>query len=264
MRVRIVDAFTDQAFAGNPAAVCFLDGADWPDADWMQRVAAELNMPMTAFALPRGDDWGLRWFTPLIEERLCGHATLATAFLLGGDRPLRFHTRAGVLSATVAGDGAVTLDFPAADVAARGPIGGLDEALGAAPAELHGTGELRDVLAVFDDEAAVRRLAPRMDALADVCRREDIRGVVATAAGGEHDFVSRFFSPADGLPEDPVTGSAHCALAPFWARRLGSARLVGHQVSARGGVVRTELAGDRVLLTGHAVVVLDGELTAAG
>ena len=262
MRVRIVDAFTDQAFAGNPAAVCFLDGADWPDADWMQRVAAELNMPMTAFALPRGDDWGLRWFTPLIEERLCGHATLASAFLLGGDRTLRFHTQAGVLSATVAADGTVTLDFPRAEVAARGAIDGLADALGAAPAEVHGTGELRDVLAVFEDEAAVRGLAPRMDALAELCRREDIRGVVATAAGGEHDFVSRFFSPADGLPEDPVTGSAHCALAPFWAQRLGSTRLVGHQVSARGGVVRTELAGDRVLLSGRAVVVLDGELSA--
>jgi predicted PhzF superfamily epimerase YddE/YHI9 len=120
------------------------------------------------------------------------------------------------------------------------------------------------VLAVFGDEAAVRGLVPRMDALAELCRREDIRGVVATAPGGEHDFVSRFFSPADGLPEDPVTGSAHCALAPFWAQRLGATRLVGHQVSARGGVVRTELAGDRVLLSGHAVLVRDDELSAAG
>ena len=259
MRVRIVDAFADHAFAGNPAAICSLEAGDWPDADWMQRVAAELSLPMTAFVRPEGDDWGLRWFTPLIEERLCGHATLATAFLLGGEKPLRFHTRAGVLSATVAQDGTVTLDFPRAEVVACGPIDGLAEALGAGPTEVHGTGELRDVLAVFGDEAMVRGLAPQMGALAEVCRREDIRGVVATAPGAEHDFVSRFFSPADGIPEDPVTGSAHCALAPFWAQRLGANRLVGHQLSARGGVVHAELAGDRVLLSGHAVVVLDGE-----
>jgi PhzF family phenazine biosynthesis protein len=260
MRVHLVDAFTDRAFAGNPAAVCLLDAGEWPDAGWMQRVATELNMPMTAFVLRQGEAWGLRWFTPLIEERLCGHATLATAFLLGGERPLRFHTRAGVLSATVSDDGTVTLDFPAAEIVDRDPIEGLAHALGAAPTEVHGTGELRDVLAVFDDEAAVRGLTPRFDALADVTRREDIRGVTATARGTDHDFVSRFFSPADGLPEDPVTGSAHCALAPFWAQRLGAAQLVGHQVSARGGLVRTELAGDRVLLSGSAVVVLDGEL----
>jgi len=260
MRVRIVDAFTDRAFAGNPAAVVTLDGAAWPDAAWMQQVAAELNMPMTAFVRPHDDGWGLRWFTPLIEERLCGHATLATAFLLGGGEPMRFDTRAGILSATVAADGVVTLDFPAAEVAARNPIDGLADALGATPAELFGTGELRDVVAVFDEERTVRELAPRFDALADVTRREDIRGVIATARGAEHDFVSRFFSPADGIPEDPVTGSAHCALAPFWAQRLGSPRLVGEQVSARRGVVQTQVSGDRVLLSGRAVVVVEGEL----
>ena len=262
MRLRIVDAFTERAFAGNPAGVCLLDAGDWPDAGWMQQVAAELNLPMTAFVLPQGDDWGLRWFTPLVEERLCGHATLAAAFLLGGSEPLRFHTRAGLLTATVSGEGTVTLDFPAAAPVPRGPVDGLADALGAVPAEVFGTGELRDVLAVFEDENAVRDLAPRFGALAEVTRREDIRGVVATAPGRDHDFVSRCFSPADGIPEDPVTGSAHCALTPFWAQRLGSGRLVGHQVSARGGVVHTELAGDRVLLSGHAVVVLDGELQA--
>jgi PhzF family phenazine biosynthesis protein len=268
MRVRIVDAFTDRPFAGNPAAVSVLDG-DWPDAGWMQQLAAELNMPMTAFARPQGGgDWGLRWFTPRIEERLCGHATLATAFVLHGDGlagdELRFHTLGGVLGARVAADGTVTLDFPAATVSSRGPVEGLADALGAAPAELLGTGELRDVLAVFEREEDVRTLAPRFDALADVTRREDIRGITATAAaapGAEHDFVSRFFSPADGIPEDPVTGSAHCALAPYWSARLGAPRLAGRQVSARGGVVRTELAGDRVLLSGRAVTVLDGEVT---
>jgi PhzF family phenazine biosynthesis protein len=159
----------------------------------------------------------------------------------------------------------VTLDFPAAVVAPREPIAGLAEALGATPSELFGTGALRDVLAVFEDEEAVAALAPRFDALAEVMQREDIRGVTATAPappGAEHDFVSRFFSPADGVPEDAVTGSAHCALAPLWSERLGGTRLVGRQLSERGGVVRTELAGDRVLLSGRAVMVLDGVVAA--
>ena len=268
MRVRIVDAFTDRPFAGNPAAVCLLEAGDWPDAAWMQQLAAELNLPMTAFVRPQGDgEWGLRWFTPRIEDRLCGHATLATAFVLDAaglaEGPVRFQTLSGVLPATVAGDGMVTMDFPAATVTARDPIDGLAEALGAQPAALFGTGELRDVLAVFDDEEAVRALAPRFDALAEVTRLQDIRGVTATApapANADHDFVSRFFSPADGVPEDAVTGSAHCALAPFWSQRLGRDQLVGRQISERGGVVRTELAGDRVLLSGHAVTVLNGLL----
>jgi predicted PhzF superfamily epimerase YddE/YHI9 len=260
MRIQIVDAFTDRAFAGNPAAVCRVEG-DWPDAAWMQRVAAELNLPMTAFVQPpRNGVRGLRWFTTLSEQRLCGHATLATAFVLGSSQPLRFGTLGGELAARVAADGLVTLDFPAAVPVAREPVDGLAGALGAAPAEVHGTGELRDVLAVFEDEATVRELAPEMDALAEVSRREDIRGVVATAPGTDGDFVSRFFSPADGIPEDPVTGSAHTALAPFWSQRLGSTRLVGRQLSARGGAIQTELAGERVLLSGRAVLVLDGEL----
>jgi predicted PhzF superfamily epimerase YddE/YHI9 len=262
MRVQIVDAFTDRAFAGNPAAVCRVDG-DWPDAAWMQRVAAELNLPMTAFVQPpRNGVLGLRWFTTLSEQRICGHATLATAFVLGGAQPLRFDTLGGELAARVADDGLVTLDFPAAVPVARDPVDGLAGALGAAPVEVHGTGELGDVLAVFEDEAAVRALAPAMDALAEVTRREDIRGVVATSPGTDGDFVSRFFSPADGIPEDPVTGSAHTALAPFWAQRLGSTRLVGRQLSARGGTIQTALAGERVLLSGRAVLVLDGELQA--
>jgi PhzF family phenazine biosynthesis protein len=268
MRVRIVDAFTDRAFAGNPAAVCVLEGADWPRDAWMQQLAGELNTPMTAFARRRSDyDWDLRWFTALFEERLCGHATLATAFLLKADglagAAMRFHTLGGVLPATVADDGTVTLDLPAARSVVRPPIEGLAAALGVPPAELFGTGELRDVVAVFDSEDTVRALAPNFDALAAVTRREDIRGLTATAPaapGAEHDFVSRFFSPADGIPEDPVTGSSHCALAPFWSARLGRSRLVGRQLSARGGVVHAELAGDRVLLSGRAVTVLEGEV----
>ena len=231
MRIRIVDAFTDRVFAGNPAGVCVLDG-DWPDEAWMQQLAGELHLPRT-------------------ERRLCGHATLATAFVLHADgvagTTMRFHTLGGVLLAGVADNGTVTLDFPAATVTARDAIDGLADALGAAPLELHATGSLRG-------------------ALAEVTRREDIRSVTATAPaapGAGHDFVSRFFSPADGAPEDPVTGSAHCALAPFWSQRLGGTRHIGHQLSERGGVVQTELAGDRVLLRGRAVIVLDGAVSSA-
>jgi PhzF family phenazine biosynthesis protein len=260
VRISIVDAFADRPFAGNPAAVCLLSAGDWPEAAWMQGLAAELNLPMTAFVLPRGDaTYGLRWFNPRLEERLCGHATLATAAVLGGEA-LRFDTLSGELRASVAGDGTVTLDFPRADVAARGAVDGLAEALGAAPAELFESATPHDLIAVLADEAAVAGLTPDLDAVAAIQRREQARLIVVTAPGSEHDFVSRVFSPADGIPEDPVTGSAHCALAPLWSARLGRDRLVGRQLSARGGVVRTELAGDRVLLRGQAVTVLEGEL----
>ena len=272
MRIRIVDAFTDRPFSGNPAGVCLLPGDEWPDEGWMQQVAAELNLPMTAFAHRLGNradaDWALRWFTPVIEEKLCGHATLATAHVLhvdrGGPGTVRFATLSGVLPAHTAGDGTITLDFPAATVAEAPAAEGLAEALGAEPDLVCGTGALRDVLAVFRDEATVRALAPDFTALAHVTRRDDIRGVTATAPAADpargYDFVSRFFSPADGLPEDPVTGSAHMALAPYWSERLGRDELTGLQASARTGLVRTAVRGDRVLLTGRAVTVLDGTL----
>ena len=264
MRIRIVDAFTDRPFAGNPAAVCLLDGRDWPEARWMQRVAAELRTPMTAFVLAGdGQRFGLRWFTPRIEERLCGHATLATAFVLGGDA-LRFDTRSGELRAHVAPGGAVTLDFPRAEVSERGPVDGLAAALGAEPVEFHESATPHDVIAVLDSEQVVAGLAPRLDGVAAIQRRDGVRLVCVTAKappGSGHDIASRVFSPADGIDEDPVTGSAHCALAPLWAPRLGD-RLVCHQLSARGGVLHAELAGDRVLLTGRATLVFDGELYA--
>jgi PhzF family phenazine biosynthesis protein len=260
MRLSIVDAFTDRRFAGNPAAVCVLPAGEWPQEAWMQSLAAELNLPMTAFVLPRGDGaYGLRWFNPQLEERLCGHATLATAAVLGGDT-LRFDTLSGELRASVAGDGTVTLDFPRARVEPRGPLDGLAEALGAAPSELFETQTPHDLIAVLADETAVAELAPDLEALAAIQRREHARLIVVTAPGSQDDFVSRVFSPADGIPEDPVTGSAHCALAPLWSARLGGERLVGRQLSARGGVVQTELAGERVLLRGRAVLVLEGEL----
>jgi PhzF family phenazine biosynthesis protein len=237
----------------------------------MRRVAAEMRHSETAFAHPlppgRDADWALRWFTPAVETHLCGHATLATAHALhedrGGPGTVRFSSLSGVLVTHTRADGSITLDFPAAPAAEVPVPDGLIDALGARPEAAYATGALRDLLVVFGDEAAVRALAPDPAAVARVARRDGIRGVIATAAaadGGEHDFVSRFFAPGDGIPEDPVTGSAHTALAPYWAQRLGRDGLTGLQASARGGLVRTAVEGDRVHLTGNAVTVLDGDL----
>ncbi|MFF1902676.1 PhzF family phenazine biosynthesis protein [Kitasatospora sp. NPDC058218] len=273
MRIHVVDAFTDRPFAGNPAGVCLLPAGEWPDDTWMRQVAAELNHSETAFALPlAGDaeaDWAIRWFTPVVEATLCGHATLATAHALRTERGIlgtvRFGSRHhGVLVTHTDEAGGVTLDFPAAPGAEVPAPKGLAEALTVEPESTRHTGPLGDLLAVLPDEAAVRTLAPRLEEVAALTLREDIRGIVVTApadqAGGEYDFVSRFFAPARGIPEDPVTGSAHTALAPYWSARLGRDRLVGLQVSARTGLVRTALHGDRVHLTGSAVTVLDGTL----
>jgi PhzF family phenazine biosynthesis protein len=272
MRIRVVDAFTDRAFAGNPAGVCLLAAGDWPDEGWMRAVTAEMRHSETAFARPSEEpdaDWDLRWFTPVVEENLCGHATLATvhAMVADGltrtDEKVRFSSRSGILVAAVKADGWITLDFPIAELAERPAPDGLAAALGAVPEAVYGTGKLRDLLVVLEDEQTVRGLAPDFDALTEITEREDLRGIVPTAPaadGAEYDFVSRFFSPGDGLPEDPVTGSAHTALAPYWAKRLGRDDLVGYQASARGGLVRAVPVGDRVYLTGRAVTVLDGEL----
>jgi PhzF family phenazine biosynthesis protein len=265
MRIHVVDAFTDRPFAGNPAAVCVLSGPAEPG--WMQRVAAEMNLSETAFPRPvdeAGADYELRWFTPKIEVALCGHATLASAHVLyetgavPGDRPIRFRTlRSGVL--TVRRDGGLlAMDFPACPPEKIDPPSGLAEALGATPSWT-GHNEQNDVLAVLDDEAAVRSLAPDLTALG----RVDARGVCVTAAGaGGHDFVSRFFAPKSGVPEDPVTGSTHCMLTPFWSERLGRTHMVAYQASPRGGEVRVESRGDRVVLKGGAATVLEGTLRA--
>jgi PhzF family phenazine biosynthesis protein len=276
MRIRVIDAFTDRPFAGNPAAVCLLDAADtWPDESWMQQVAAEMHLSETAFAHPLTEssdaDWALRWFTPEVETNLCGHATLATAHAMHLDRgtpgTVRFMTRSGVLVAHTADDGTITLDFPAAQLSEVPAPDDLAEALDATLQATYATGALSDLLVVLDDEAAVHSLAPDLGAIARIARRDGIRGVIATASAAspdaDYDFVSRFFAPADGIPEDPVTGSAHTALAPYWSSRLGRDGLTGLQASARGGVVRTSIHGDRVHLTGQAVVVLDGTLTGA-
>lgn len=257
MRLWQVDAFTAEPFAGNPAAVCLLDGPR--DDRWMQQVAAEMNLSETAFLLPEGEAFRLRWFTPATEVDLCGHATLASAHVLfsrrGGSGGLTFLTRSGELRAARRGEW-IELDFPALPAAEEPPPPGLLDALGAKPRSTHRS--RFDRLLELDSEDAVRALRPDFRALAKV----DTRGVIATARGKRHDFVSRFFAPAVGVDEDPVTGSAHCVLAPFWAARLGRNEMVGFQASPRGGEVRVRLAGARVLLGGRAVTVLEGELKA--
>jgi PhzF family phenazine biosynthesis protein len=267
MRIRLVDAFTDRPFRGNPAGVLLLDA--FPDDAWLQNVALEMNQAETAFAHPLPDgaeaDWALRWFTPAAEVNLCGHATLATAHVLhttGAHRgPVRFATRSGVLVATPAEDGSVTLDFPTAPLTPAEAPAELAEALGAEPLTVLDTGpNVGDLLVEVADEKTLLGLAPDFRALARCSRR----GVIATARPADpaagHDFVSRCFFPRVGIDEDPVTGSAHTALAPFWSGRLGSATLTGLQASARSGLVRTELRGDRTLLTGRAVTVVEGDL----
>ena len=269
MRIRIVDAFTDRPFAGNPAGVLLLDA--FPADAWLQRVALEVNHAETAFAhrLPEGGDadWALRWFTPATEVALCGHATLATAHVLhttgAHEGPVRFATRGGVLSATPTEDGSITLDFPTAPLTSVEIPDGLAEALGAEPLTAFDTGpDIGDLVVELADEKTVVGLAPDLKALAV----HSERGIIATARAQDptrgYDFVSRCFFPNVGIDEDPVTGSAHTALAPYWSERLGSAVLTGLQSSARSGLVRTELRGERTLLTGRAVTVIDGELLA--
>jgi PhzF family phenazine biosynthesis protein len=269
MRIRIIDAFTSRPFAGNPAGVCLLDAGTWPDTEWMRRVAAELSHE-TAFARPLPDgaaaDWALRWFTAAAESNVCGHATLATAHALHTDRatPLtvRFASRFGLLIARTRHDGTITLDFPAAFPAEAPAPDGLAQALGAEPGAAYSTGALGDLITVAGNEATVRGLRPDFTA-ARLTRSNGIRGVIVTAVADRHsgyDFVSRYFAPASGIPEDPVTGSAHTALAPYWSHRLGRDTLTGLQASDRTGLVHTAVHGDRVHLTGHAVTVLDGTL----
>lgn len=254
-----IDAFTDRPFHGNPAAVCLL-GDTMPDA-WMQQVAAELGLSETAFLLRDDDGFSLRWFTPTVEVDLCGHATVASAHFLwraGHLKPLaeaRFHTRSGLLTARER-DGWITLDLPATPAAPAYPPHGLEDALGAVATRVGRS--VYDVIVELESEAAVRAVDPDMRALREV----PARGIIVTARSDdpEYDFVSRFFGPASGVPEDPVTGSAHCALGPWWAETLGRDDLVGCQASPRGGVVRVQVRGDRVRLMGHAVTVCKGTL----
>lgn len=263
-----VDAFTDTSFAGNPAAVCLLSSPK--AAGWMQQVAAEMNLSETAFLRPQADGtYRLRWFTPTNEVDLCGHATLASAHVLwiegiaAAGATVRFDTASGRLSAQYA-DGWVQLDFPADPVESADPPPVLRDGLGeATPVEVGWTG--RDYLVRLQRPDAVRRLQPDMSALAAL----EARGVIVTAPAlddaDDVDFVSRFFAPGVGVPEDPVTGSAHCALGPYWAAQTGRTALTGRQISARGGTVRVHLDGpdaDRVTLAGRATTVVRGRLHA--
>ena len=254
-----VDAFTNRPFAGNPAAVCILP-APAPEA-WMRDVAREMNLSETAFLVPKEDGFGLRWFTPAAEVELCGHATLASAHILwetgalGADEQARFHTLSGLLTAERKGEW-IDLDFPAKPEEPVTPWSELASGLGLAPRYV-GKSHF-DYLVEADSEQTVRRLAPDFTLL----KRAQARGVIVTARaeGGEFDFVSRFFAPAVGVDEDPVTGSAHCVLGPFWAKRLGKSEFLAYQASARGGVVKVRLVGNRVKLGGQAVTVMRGEL----
>ncbi|HEX4633946.1 MAG TPA: PhzF family phenazine biosynthesis protein [Gemmatimonadales bacterium] len=259
LRVLQVDAFTDRAFAGNPAAVCLLERP--ADTGWMQNVAREMNLSETAFLSPRAEGYDLRWFTPGAEVDLCGHATLATAHVLWTEGLLapqltaRFHTRSGVLTADRRGEW-IELDFPSQAVAPHEPPPGLLAALGVRP-QYVGKNKT-DFLIEAASEQDVRALTPDFGKFKGL----PIRGVIVTSRSATSgvDFISRFFAPGVGVDEDPVTGSAHCALAPHWAARLSKDEMIGYQASARGGTVRVKLAGDRVKLGGQAVTVLKGEL----
>ena len=256
-----VDAFAAAPFEGNPAAVCPLDAR--AEVGWMQSVAAEMNLSETAFCWPEGDALRLRWFTPAVEVDLCGHATLATAHVLwetgrlAADATARFVTRSGELRAR-RDRARIELDFPARVVEPCPAPAGVLEALGAAARFTGGDGQ--DLLVEVADAASVRGLAPDFSRL----RATDVRSVIVTARADRSgvDFVSRFFAPGVGIDEDPVTGSAHCTLGPYWAAKLGRATLVGYQASARGGTVHVRVAGPRVHLGGGAITVLRGELLA--
>ncbi len=255
-----VDAFTDRRFSGNPAAVCLLHE---PAAEgWMQSLAAEMNLSETAYPVPRRDgSFDLRWFTPTIEVDLCGHATLATAHILwetgrlGEDEPARFHTRSGLLGARPDG-GWIEMDFPAVPTQPVEAPEGLLDALCVEAVAVHRAGP--DYLVEVPSESDVQEAGPDLVALAEV----QARGVMVTARTSlpGYDVVSRFFGPAAGIPEDPVTGSAHCALGPYWGAKLGKSELMAFQASSRGGTVRVRVKGDRVLLSGQAVTVFRAEL----
>jgi PhzF family phenazine biosynthesis protein len=259
MRLFIVDAFADRPFTGNPAAVCLLE--DEHDANWMQYVASEMNLSETAFVRKLEDGFELRWFTPAIEVELCGHATLASAHTLWTEgvahveQPLRFHTKSGVLTCTN-NRGLIELDFPATPAHKVDSSRELSAALGVEPSFV-GLSKF-DQLVVVESEQILRSLRPDFAKLGQL----PVRGVIVTSKSDDprFDFISRFFAPASGIDEDPVTGSAHCCLGPYWSQQLGKTQMTGFQASARGGIVGVRLASDRVLLGGQALTIVRGEL----
>lgn len=252
-----VDAFTDRPFAGNPAAVVLLDS--WLGADKMQAIAAENNLSETAFLGPSSDmdsDYEIRWFTPTTEVELCGHATLASAFVLftvgeWGEGDICFSSASGRLVAKQQEDGMITLDFPARDGVQMPVPDGLEDAIGMPVRTFH---KAVMNMAVLDDEAAVRAAKPDLDYI----RHLDGDGLILTGAGADCDCASRYFAPHCGIDEDPVTGAAHCTIIPYWAARLGTDRLHARQVSARGGELWCQLSGNRVLISGYAALYMSG------
>jgi len=261
IRIVTVDAFTDRPYAGNPAAVCVLPEPR-PD-EWMRNVAREMNLSETAFLVRRNDVFDLRWLTPAVEVDLCGHATIACSHVLWEDGHLpagaqaRYDTRSGRLTADRRGEW-IELDFPAKIAAPAAPSPGLLPALGLSQASWIGK-NVFDYFVEVDSEETLRSLRPNHGEL----RKEPVRGVIVTARGNNgFDFVSRFFAPGSGVDEDPVTGSSHTALAPYWAAKLGKSEMTGFQASARGGVVRVRMNGDRVILGGQAVTIMRAELLA--
>ncbi len=257
MRLSIyqVDAFTSEAFGGNPAAIVPLD--KWLPDDVMQAIAMENNLAETAFFVRGANGYDLRWFTPTIEMDLCGHATLASGFvvfeILGTkESVIRFQTKSGELTVEKI-DGKFVLDFPSRPPAVSEAPAGLIEAIGSEPTEIL---KSRDYMLVYESEADILAIKPNFEALAKI----ETHAVIVTARGDSADFVSRFFAPEVGIPEDPVTGSAHCTLIPYWAEKLGKTKLYARQVSARGGEIFCELVGDRVRIGGNAVLYMNGEI----
>jgi predicted PhzF superfamily epimerase YddE/YHI9 len=244
-----VDAFTDRIFGGNPAGVCLLES--WPEDSLLLHIAAENSLSETAFVVRGRENFALRWFTPVMEVDLCGHATLAAAFVLAATEntiswPIRFASKSGILSVDKR-NALFVMDFPSRPAVACAMPDALIRGLGASPRTVYLS---RDYLCVFDEEEQIAGLSPDFDALAGL----DCLGVIATAPGGEADFVSRFFAPRAGIPEDPVTGSSHCTLVPYWAGRTGKQCFTARQLSSRGGELYCEYHGERVLIGGTAVL----------
>ena len=256
MKIYQIDAFTDQLFGGNYAAVCPLN--KWLDDEIMQNIAIENNYPETAFFIPDDNNFHLRWFTPAYEVDLCGHATLASAHMIFNhtdyDRnEIIFNSKSGKLTVTKQENGWLQMNFPALDLTPISASETLIEGLGATPVEVYNS---MDILAVFKTEAEVAALNPNFRLLKTI----DTRGIIATAKGDKVDFISRFFAPAAGVDEDPVTGSAHSQLTPYWSNKLKKNKLDARQISKRGGELRCEMKGNRVLISGQAVTYLIGEI----
>lgn len=256
MKYYVVDAFADKLFSGNQAGVCLLD--EWPCDETMQNIAAENNLSETAFVVKRQNHYDLRWFTPTIEIDLCGHATLASAFVVAnfldsGISDMDFHTKSGVLSVKKI-DELFEMDFPSRKPEKIEVTPQMEKAIGAPVLEAHMS---RDMLLLLENEVQVKNLHPNLSAVAAL---SDCVGVIVTAKGDSADFVSRFFAPNVGVPEDPVTGSAHSTLIPFWSERLGKDKMNARQLSKRGGTLYCKNCGDRVKISGNAVLYLQGEI----